>query len=73
MAEEMIEAARENEQELAQELADAFINEVLPEDTFSTPKAGYGMWASQIRIMDPVKRSLKSHSSRMKQSCRCAW
>lgn len=54
MAEEMIEAAGENEQELAQELADAFINEVLPEDTFSAPKAGYGMWASQIRIMDPV-------------------
>lgn len=55
MAEEMIEAAGENEQELAQELADAFLNEVLPEDTFSSPKAGYGMWASQIRIMDPVK------------------
>lgn len=54
MADEMIEAAGENEQELAQELADAFINEVLPEDTFSAPKAGYGMWASQIRIMDPV-------------------
>lgn len=57
MAEEMIEAAGENEQELAQELADAFINEVLPEDTFSAPKAGYGMWASQIRIMDPVNGS----------------
>ena len=24
------------------------------EDIFSAPKAGYGMWASQIRIMDPV-------------------
>lgn len=54
MAQEMVEAAGEDEQELAQELADAFINEVLPEDTFSSPKAGYGMWASQIRIMDPV-------------------
>ena len=54
MAEEMREAAGENEQELANELADSFINESLPEDIFSAPKAGYGMWASQIRIMDPV-------------------
>lgn len=53
MADEMREAAGEDEQELANEMADSFINEVLPEDTFSAPKAGYGMWASQIRIMDP--------------------
>jgi splicing factor 3B subunit 3 len=55
MADEMIEVAKDEDQEVAQELADAFINEVLPEDIFSAPKAGYGMWASQIRIMDPVK------------------
>lgn len=54
MADEMKEAAGEDEQELANEMADSFLNEVLPEDIFSAPKAGYGMWASQIRIMDPV-------------------
>uniref|UniRef100_A0A1B0CWY9 Splicing factor 3B subunit 3 n=1 Tax=Lutzomyia longipalpis TaxID=7200 RepID=A0A1B0CWY9_LUTLO len=54
MADEMREAAGEDEQELANEMADAFINEVLPEDLFSAPKAGQTMWASQIRIMDPI-------------------
>lgn len=54
MADEMREAAGEDEQELANEMADAFINEILPEDVFSSPKAGNGMWASHIRIMDPI-------------------
>lgn len=54
MADEMREAAGEDEQELANEMADAFINEILPEDSFSAPKAGQGMWASQIKIMDPI-------------------
>jgi splicing factor 3B subunit 3 len=56
MAQEMVEAAGDDpeEQKFAQELADSFLNDVLPEDTFSAPKAGYGMWASQIRIIDPV-------------------
>lgn len=54
MADEMREAAGEDEHELANEMADAFVNEVLPEDAFSSPKAGVGMWASHIRIMDPI-------------------
>lgn len=54
MADEMREAAGDDEQELANEMADAFINEVLPEETFSAPKAGNAMWASLIRIMDPI-------------------
>lgn len=54
MADEMREAAGEDEQELANEMADAFINEVLPEEIFSAPKAGQSMWASQLRIMDPI-------------------
>lgn len=54
MGDEMREAAGEDEQELANEMADAFINEVLPENIFSAPKAGAGMWASQIRIMEPI-------------------
>lgn len=53
MGDEMREAAGEDEQDLANEMAEAFINEVLPENVFSAPKAGSGMWASQIRIMEP--------------------
>jgi len=54
MAEEMKEAAGDDEQELANEMAESFLNEILPEDMFSSPKAGLGMWASSIRIMDPL-------------------
>lgn len=57
MAEEMKEAAGEEEQELAKEMADAFLNEDLPESMFSSPKAGHGMWASTLRIMNPVSVS----------------
>lgn len=55
MAEEMIEAAGEDEQELAAEMAAAFLNENLPESNFGAPKAGPGMWASQIRLLNPIK------------------
>jgi len=51
----MKEAAGPDEQELAQEMADAFLNEDLPENIFGAPKAGPGMWASTIRIMDPIE------------------
>lgn len=51
----MEEAAGEEEQELAHEMASAFLNEDLPESIFGAPKAGPGMWASAIRILDPVE------------------
>ncbi|CAG0912665.1 unnamed protein product [Notodromas monacha] len=54
MAEEMKDAAGEEEVELAEEMAQAFINENLDESIFGAPKAGGGMWASQIRLMDPI-------------------
>uniref|UniRef100_A0A8D8RL10 Splicing factor 3B subunit 3 n=2 Tax=Cacopsylla melanoneura TaxID=428564 RepID=A0A8D8RL10_9HEMI len=53
MAEEMQEAAEENEQELAREMAEAFLTEDLPEKIFGAPKAGPGMWASLVRVLDP--------------------
>ncbi|XP_077297281.1 splicing factor 3b subunit 3 isoform X1 [Arctopsyche grandis] len=54
MAQEMREAAGTSteEQQLANEMADAFILDVLPENIFSSPKAGAGMWASQLRVVD---------------------
>ena len=54
MAEEMKEAAGEDEQELARDMAEDFLNENLPEAVFGAPKAGAGMWASCLRVMDPV-------------------
>lgn len=55
MAEEMQEAAGEEEQELAKEMAEAFLNEDLPENIFGAPKAGPGMWASLVRLFNPVQ------------------
>ncbi|KAM9510361.1 splicing factor 3B subunit 3-like [Guaruba guarouba] len=55
MAEEMVEAAGEDERELAAEMAAAFLNENLPESIFGSPKAGNGQWASVIRVMNPIQ------------------
>ncbi|KAG0434968.1 hypothetical protein HPB47_018758 [Ixodes persulcatus] len=49
----MVEAAGEGEQELAAEMAAAFLSETLPEAVFGAPKAGSGMWASVIRVLNP--------------------
>lgn len=54
MAKEMTEAAGEEEQQLATEMANAFLNENLPEDVFGSPKGGAGMWASVVRIVNPI-------------------
>ncbi|KAK7475529.1 hypothetical protein BaRGS_00033218 [Batillaria attramentaria] len=54
MAEEMIEAAQEEEQEIAAEMAAQFLNEERPESVFGAPKAGAGMWASCIRVLNPI-------------------
>lgn len=57
MADEMREAASDlpaDEQELAAEMAEAFVNEEYPESIFSAPKAGVAMWASVIRIIEPI-------------------
>ncbi|CAK8685237.1 splicing factor 3B subunit 3-like [Clavelina lepadiformis] len=53
MAEEMIEAAGEDERELAAEMTAAFLRESYPEDKFGSPKAGQGMWSSQIHLINP--------------------
>ncbi|XP_003744848.1 splicing factor 3B subunit 3 [Galendromus occidentalis] len=53
VAEEMIEAAGEAEQEMAAELAAAFLSEDLPESQFGAPRAGKKHWASVIRILNP--------------------
>ncbi len=61
MAQEMIEAADDQDKELATETAKQFLNENLPENIFGAPKAAPGMWASLVRIMDPI--SLQTRTS----------
>lgn len=50
----MVQVAGEEEQALATEMAAAFLNEQLPEQMFGAPKAGTGMWASIVRIVNPI-------------------
>lgn len=52
---EMVEAAGEDERELAAEMAAAFLNENLPEAIFGAPKAGAGQWASLVRLVNPIQ------------------
>ncbi|KAL3859524.1 hypothetical protein ACJMK2_009740 [Sinanodonta woodiana] len=55
LADAMIEDAQEEEREMAAEIAAAFLNEDLPnEAVYGAPKASQGMWASVIRIMNPI-------------------
>lgn len=56
IAEELVEAADDENKEDVAKLAEQFLSEDLPEETFCSPKAGTGMWASQIRIVNPIKR-----------------
>jgi splicing factor 3B subunit 3 len=67
IAQEMRDAATEEEQELAHQMADAFLNEDLPESEFGAPKAGAGMWASIVRIMDPTSGN-SLHTIRLPQN-----
>ena len=50
----MIEAAQEEEQELAAEMAAQFLNEDRQENVFGAPKAGAGQWASVICVLNPI-------------------
>jgi hypothetical protein len=74
---EMIEAAQEEEQELAAEMAAQFLNEDRPENVFGAPKAGAGMWASVIRILNPIngqtlqKISLEQNEAAHRSVRRC--
>ena len=54
IAEEMVEAAGDEDQEKAAEMAAAFLTNDLPDKVFGAPKAGPGQWASAIRILDPI-------------------
>lgn len=47
-----VEAAGEEEQELAAEMAAAFLSENLPDSQFGAANAGNGLWASKITLLN---------------------
>ena len=54
---ELREAAGEEEAEVAEKMADALLSEDLPDAVFGSPKAGPGMWASLLRLIEPIQGS----------------
>ena len=42
-------------------MADALLSEDLPDAIFGAPKAGPGMWASLIRIIEPISGRTIDH------------
>ncbi|XP_071549273.1 splicing factor 3B subunit 3 [Panulirus ornatus] len=67
MAEELREAAGEEEAEVAERMAEALLSEDLPDAVFGAPKAGPGMWASLIRIIEPIQGNTL-HTIRLDQN-----
>lgn len=67
MAEELREAAGEEEAEVAERMAEALLSEDLPDSVFGSPKAGPGMWASLIRIIAPIQGTTM-HTIRLEQN-----
>ncbi|KAB7499912.1 Splicing factor 3B subunit 3, partial [Armadillidium nasatum] len=67
MAEELREAAGEEEAEVAERMAEALLSEDLPDAVFGAPKAGPGMWASLVRIIEPIQGNTL-HTIRLEQN-----
>ena len=55
----MIEAADDEDKEATREVANAMLAEKIPEETFGAAKAAQGMWAAQLRVMDPISGETK--------------
>ena len=60
-------------------MAEAFLSENLPENLFGAPKAGPGMWASCIRVLDPSEGNtlqqinLEQNEAAVRSVHRCLW
>lgn len=59
LVQEMIDAVDENDKEATREVVNTMLAEKISEETFGAPKAGKGMWAAQLRIMDPISGETK--------------
>jgi splicing factor 3B subunit 3 len=51
----MVESVADEDKAAVAQVAAEFLQEDLPEQQFGAPKAGSGMWASIIRVFDPIK------------------
>ena len=51
----MVESVADEDKAAVAQVAAEFLQEDLPEQQFGAPKAGAGMWASVIRVFDPIK------------------
>ncbi len=51
----MVESVADEDKAAVAQVAAEFLQEDLPEQQFGAPKAGPGMWASVIRVFDPIK------------------
>lgn len=55
----MVDAADDEDKEATREVANTMLAEKIPEEAFGAPKAGNGMWAAQLRVMDPISGETK--------------
>jgi splicing factor 3B subunit 3 len=51
----MVESVADEDKAAVAQVAAEFLQEDLPEQQFGAAKAGPGMWASVIRVFDPIK------------------
>lgn len=51
----MVESVADEDKAAVAQVAAEFLQEDLPEQQFGATKAGPGMWASVIRVFDPIK------------------
>ena len=51
----MVESVADEDKAAVAQVAAEFLQEDLPEQQFGAPKAGSGLWASVIRVFDPIK------------------
>lgn len=59
MAKDLVDAADDEDKEATREIANSILAEKIPEETFGSPKGANGMWASQLRVMDPISGETK--------------
>lgn len=62
-----VEVAGDEQQELAAEVAAAFLSENLPDSQFGAPKAGKGLWASNITLLNTNSWEV-SHTINLEQN-----
>ena len=54
-----MESVADEDKAAVAQVAAEFLQEDLPEQQFGAPKAGAGMWASVIRVFDPIKVGIR--------------